>query len=101
MTNDFDQIDAQCAASRMAFVTPEEHAEYQAYLDAQAPIQLAPLDWCKNNLGDDDCRKEIIDLLDGNVCVASFHSLAKAHAWAGEHGYYIKNPPAYLLTPEL
>lgn len=33
-TNDFSQLDAQSAESSFAQFTPEEHAEYQAWLDS-------------------------------------------------------------------
>jgi len=36
MENNFAQLDAQSAESHFAQFTPEEHAEYQAYLDARA-----------------------------------------------------------------
>lgn len=36
MTNDFAQLDAQSAESRFAQFTPEEHAEYQRWLDEHA-----------------------------------------------------------------
>lgn len=33
--NDFSRIDAQCAEGSFAYMTPEEHTEYQAWLDAR------------------------------------------------------------------
>lgn len=36
MSNDFSKLDAQSAESSFAQFTPEEHAEYQAWLDARA-----------------------------------------------------------------
>jgi len=40
--NDFSKLDAQSEESRFAQFTPEEHAEYQAYLDAhEADLAVA------------------------------------------------------------
>lgn len=33
ITNNFAQLDAQCAESRFSQFTAEEHAEFQAWLD--------------------------------------------------------------------
>ena len=42
--NQFDHLDAQNEMSRFAQMTSEEHADYQAYLDAQHEIAVAAQD---------------------------------------------------------
>ena len=44
ISNQFDHLDAQDEMSRLAQMTPEEHADYQAYLDAQHEIAIAHQD---------------------------------------------------------
>lgn len=51
--NPFGQLDAQSAESHFAQFTPEEHAEYQAYLDAQREEIYAAQDSAGDVVPDD------------------------------------------------
>lgn len=63
MSNDFSQLDAQSPVCGFAQFTTEEHAEYQAHLDAQNERTIAHADEPDAHL--DAAYEERTELADG------------------------------------